>query len=123
MVVRRDGVLIPLDRNPLETFLLGLCVFVGVGSLLSPPPTAVPDWLAVAWYLVLTVGGLLGLVGSYLPNVILGVLMVRAALIPLGAVAYAVGFLLGWAGVAAVGFGLAAHWRAWQITRHLRGLR
>jgi hypothetical protein len=109
VVVRRGDVLVPLDRNPLETWLLGLCVLSGAQSF-AVHPDHLPVWAAWAWYGLLVLGGIAGLVvgtGAYLW---------AAALYWTGGT--------GTVGAAVIAsFGLAAHWRAVQITRHTRSER
>jgi hypothetical protein len=125
--------LTPLDRHPLVIFLLALCVLSGVVNLATNPPTAphVPGWVNASWYILLILGGVAALVGAYLRDAITGVLVVRAGLLPLGAGAYAYALAVGYHGTAVdlLGaavvaiFGLAAHWRAAQITLHVRAVR
>jgi hypothetical protein len=129
VVVRRGDVLVPLDRNPLETWLLGLCVLSGAQSF-AVRPDHLPVWAAWAWYGLLVLGGIAGLVGAYWRDAITGVLIVRAAMIPVGTGAYLWAAALYWTGGTGVigaaviaSFGLAAHWRAVQITRHTRSER
>lgn len=128
-VYRRGDVLVPLDRNPLEVFLLGLCVVSGLGSLVNPPlSSGVPGWLAAGWYFLLVLGGLAGLTGAYWRDAITGVLIVRAGMIPVGAGAYAYATVTMahrdvLAGLILFAFGACAHWRAVQITHHVRGQR
>lgn len=132
MVVRNGDKLMPLDRNPLETYLLALCVFSGVlngigliqrGTTLdgTPPP------LAAAWYLLLIVGGLGGIIGAYWRDPVTGVLIVRAAMWPTAAGAMMYAFVLpgraGWVSAILVFvFGLFCAWRAMQITAHVKSL-
>jgi hypothetical protein len=125
--------LIPLDRHPLVVFLLGLCVINGMAHLATRPSTVphAPGWVNVAWYVLLIAGGVIALVGAHLRDAITGVLVVRAGLLPLGAGAYAYALVTGHRGAAAdllgaviiAAFGVAAHWRAVQITLHVRAVR
>jgi hypothetical protein len=124
MVVRRSEVLVPMDRNPLEVYLLGLCVLSGAVSMLSPQPSPIPAWANVAWYGLIAAGGLVGMVGTFCRDAITGTLIVRAAMIPVGAVAYLYAVMVGVAagpvaGLVVAAFGVSAHLRAWQISRQL----
>lgn len=130
-VYRRNDVLVSLDRNPLEIFLLGLCFTSGLAGLLgeSPPDGPhVPQVINWVWFGLLVWGGLGGLIGSSLRDAITGVLLVRASMLPAGFGAYVFGviellqarFL---SGSIVVLFGAAAHLRVVQITKHLRSER
>lgn len=60
-------------RHPFQTFMLALCVISGIPLLLGEPRSTsvealLPGWVATAWGLSLTVGAVLGLVGSYWPR-------------------------------------------------------
>lgn len=119
-VYRRGDVLVPLDRNPLELFLLGLCV---ISSLASSRVPGVPDWAAAGWRVLLGLGGATAIAGAYWRDALTGVLIVRAAMIwvGFGAYAYAVVayFAVGPAAAATVvAFGISAHARALQISRN-----
>lgn len=130
LVVKRGNLLVPLDRNPLELFLLGLCVFSGVVNgirLFATGQTLdqTPLWLAWSWYVLLIVGGLAGIVGAYWKDAITGVLIVRAAMWPVAAGAFMYAIVLpGRVGVQTAAlvaaFGACCAWRAVQITRHVR---
>lgn len=130
-VVKRGDVLVPLDRNPLELYLLALCALSGVVNgvaLLATgqDPGQGDVWAASLFYGLLALGGLGGIAGAYWRDAIVGVLIVRAAMIPTaaGAFIYAVSVGLRGAGPLPAGtvfvFGVACAWRAWNITRQVR---
>lgn len=132
MVVKRGNLLVPLDRNPLEIYLLALCVLYGVvasfGLFVRHAPPADHGALIVAtvYYPTLALGGMGGIAGAFWRDAITGVLIVRASMIPVSVatLAYAVsvarngGDPVGAATVAA--FAVTCGYRAWQITRHVR---
>lgn len=132
MVVKRGNLLVPLDRNPLEIFLLALCVVTGISNLIRiatdgpSPGSATPPLLSGTFYAMLILGGLGGIAGAYWRDAITGVLIVRASMIPVAAssLAYAIGFwyrggaLL--TSVIIAAFAGTCAWRAWQITKHVR---
>lgn len=130
MVVKRGNLLVPLDRNPLEIYLLALCVLSGTVSGIhlaagGQPPNHVPLLIAWVFYALITAGGAGGIAGAFWRDTITGVLIVRAAMIPTsaGALAYAITVLHGGAALAALsvaGLAVACGWRAWEITRHVR---
>lgn len=132
MVVRRGDVLVPLDRNPLEIFLLSWAVFVGIAgaaALLVGEPRSPAGhlgwWLDLAWYVLLGGGAILCLTGTFWRDVITGVLIVRAGMIPAGsgALIYSAALLANRQPRPAaiiLGFGAACVWRAVQITQHVR---
>ena len=132
MVVRRSDVLVPLDRNPSEVFLLALCLVTGLAGLGAPPPPHVNEGFAIAWNLLLAASGLAGLIGIVWRDALAGLLITRAAMIPAGFGAYGYAVILGVATLresvlqaifsytVVVGFGVALHWRVVQITRYLR---
>jgi hypothetical protein len=132
-VWRHHDRLVPLDRHPLVVFLLALCVISGAANLATNPPTAphVPPWINGAWYALLVLAGITVLIGAFLRDAVTGVLVVRAGLLPLGTAAYAYALAIGYHGapsdllaaVVVAGFGVAAHWRAAQITFHVRAAR
>lgn len=126
-------VLVPLAPNALEVFLLALCAWSGLSGLVTwwitgvIPQVRLDPWLAVGWLFLLGVGGLAGVIGSYLPDPILGGLVLRAALLPVagGALTAAIGSA--WRGewptaVVLTGLSVAAAWRTVQITRRNRNL-
>lgn len=132
MVVRRGGVLMPLDRHPLVVFLLGWAVFVGFGGAAAlmfgdPRPEAglLPAWLDLSWYLLLGAGGLVVLAGTWWRDAILGVLIARAGYWPLGAggVCYTAALLASGqvrSGIVICGFAAACIVRAVMIRRDMR---
>jgi hypothetical protein len=121
-----------LRRHPMVIYLHGLVAASGLAYLLGPHPHSVdqllPDGLSYLWYLSLAAGGVMGLVSAAWRDPLAGVLIERAAMLPLGgaALVYAVALLtlanlalLLNAGLIA-GFGAAAILRALQITREVR---
>lgn len=132
--MKRGDLLVPMDRNPLEMYLLGLCVLAGLANgyvlaLTGRSDDHVPPLIGWAFAVLLVAGGLGGIAGAFWPDAISGVLIVRAAMIPTsaGAMAYAVEVLRGGGGwVAALstaGFAVACGWRAADITSHVRDQR
>lgn len=133
MVVRRGDLLVPLDRNPLELYLLVLCVVFGTASTAMLAVTGeTPDHASTVvgsvFYPMLAIAGLTGIVGAYWRDAITGVLIVRAAMIPLACatLSYAVSVGRGGGGwltaVVISGLAVACAWRAWEITTHVRDL-
>lgn len=131
MVVKRGNLLVPLDRNPLEIYLLSLCVLFGVWSLAVLVKTGeTPDHASVlvgsVFYPMLTLAGLAGIAGAYWRDAITGVLIVRSGMIPLACatLAYAISVGRGGGGwitaVAIAGLAVACGLRAWEITRHIK---
>jgi hypothetical protein len=128
MGARRRDVLVPLERNPLELYLLALCVLSGVAGLAgfgARTPSQLPPWADAGWYLLLVVGGGLGVVGICWRDAVEGLLVERAAMWPVaagaGMYAAAIAATGQWlSAVALAGFGAAATARAWAITRMLR---
>ena len=132
MVVRRGGKLVPLDRHPLVVFLLGWAAFVGLGGALALmlsdprlPGGLLPWWVDVAWYLLLGLGAVLVLVGTWWRDALTGVLIARAGYWPTGAGGIIYALLLGLtdqarSGIIICGFSIACVWRAMQIRRDVR---
>lgn len=130
MIVRRD-VLVPLEANPMEVYLLGLCAISGATQLLAllagTPPTTivVPMWLNVIWYVLLLVGGVTGVVGAFWRDTLTGLLVLRAAVWPVGHTALGYAAVLAWKGqwmsaVVVAVFGVACLWRYVKISRFVR---
>jgi len=130
MVVRRGDLLVPLDRNPLEIFLLALCVVSGISNLVTLITTgATPDnpspLVGGVFYVMLVAGGIGGIAGAYWKDALTGVLIVRAAMMPVAASSMSYALSIehrtgNWlsAGIVAA-FALTCAWRAWQITKHV----
>src|SRR5437868_796326 len=100
MVVKRGDLLVPIDRNPLEVYLLGLCVLAGVSGVYAlasgvPPADHTPPAMSLIFSVLLVLGGIGGIAGAFWRDAITGVLIVRAAMIPVaaGSLAYAVALL------------------------------
>lgn len=131
MTVRRGELLVPLERNAVETFLLELCVLSGTGGIFGfgpPPSDNLPPWLRLSWYVLLVLGGLTCVVGILLRDAIMGLAIERAGLVPVagGATIYGVLVLVrgGATAYSSVIIGLfVAHaiWRIVQVSRLLRG--
>lgn len=117
-------------RNPWEVFMLTLCVTSGISNLIAPPPLPdhVPLLVAQSWYWLLIFGGLTSLTGLAWRDILTGTLISRAGHIPIGFGAYAYAFVVGYAhngrsllaAAILLGFGTAAHCRAYQIKRLMR---
>lgn len=113
-------------------YLYGLCMLSGAAYFATGPnpgsvATLLPGSLVYLWYIALAVGGALGMVAALWPDPDTGLLIERAAMLPLGAatLVYAAALLvlgnvavLLTAGIVA-GFGAAAVWRTVQITRQV----
>jgi hypothetical protein len=127
MGARRKDVLVPLANHPLAVYMLGLCALSGtVGLLSATPASGMPAWVSWLWDGLLVVGGGVGLAGAAWRDAVTGLLIERSAMLPLGTGAYLYAIPVGYstgllAAVAVVAFGVAAHWRAVQITRQIRG--
>lgn len=127
-------------RRPHELMLLAASAIVGAAFLLgaAPPPTTVEQllvaragWVRPLWYALLAGSGLLGLVGCWLPDQVVGVLLERAAMV-LSTAAIVMWVLAIWWVAGPPGFGGLAFfalwgganiWRAGQITGDLRRMR
>lgn len=123
-----------VGRNPLEIYLLALCVISGAANLIAPAaplPAHIPAVVAYAWYWLLIAGGGVALAGAWWRDPLTGALVNRAGLVMIGFGAYAYAVAVGrpLTGRALLGaailvaFGLAAHWRAHQIRHWLKPLK
>lgn len=131
----RRALLINSGRQPFELVILAVCVLSGLSGLLVPGAqspaivAALGEW-TWAWYVGLTLGGAVPLVGVWLkmPTCLL---IERVGMVWLSTLflAYGVGiaFVADSRGVTAAaftaGYGLAAAARVWQISRDLRKLK
>lgn len=121
----------PGRRQPHQILLCAWCVVAGLVFLagVAPAPGSVsallPTWVLWVWYLLLTAGGTVGLVGSWWPRrqLYTGLQLERASMIFLasGTVMYMIA-MIGTAGARATGaagflaaWGGACVWRALQI--------
>lgn len=127
VTVRKGSRLYGIEqRNALEVFLLTFVILTGLVALFRPFREAVPAFLQVAWNATLILGGATSLVGMFWHEAITGILITRAGLIVTGTMAYLYAIPIWWVGgpyatmVVAI-FGIAAHTRAWQISRQLDG--
>lgn len=74
-------------RNPFEVFLLAWVAFAGTAALVVGPPASespiplLPYWLVMTWYTLLCIGGSVGLAGVWIRNLILSMLVERAAML------------------------------------------
>lgn len=81
-------------RNPFEVLILIWAVAGGLIRILGvQTPGAVtvhlPDWMGLTWYILLCIGGLVGLAGVWLRETILSLLVERAGLLFIGPVGLA----------------------------------
>lgn len=121
-----------LRRHPMVIYLHALVAASGVAYFLGPHPHSVADLLpgvlSYLWYATLALGGSIGLVSAVWRDPLAGVLIERAAMLPLGGAALVYAMALAVLGHLAVllnagliaGFGVAAVLRAIQISRELR---
>lgn len=122
----RTQVLIPLERNPFEVFMLALFGFSGfVGLFAGSDNPGVPRWVDISWYGLLALGAVIGLAGEFWRDAVTGLLLLRAAMIPIGVGAYLYAIPVGadagaLPAMITVGLGFAAHWKCYQITRLIR---
>jgi len=92
--------------------------------------TTYPAWLVGGWYVLLGLGGVVGLAGLWLPSVLVSLYLERASMIAIaaGAAIYAVAvFYVGaWQALVAGGliasWSAASAWRAIQISLDVRRL-
>jgi len=73
-------------RNPFEVLTLSWAVFVGASFTFGTPTPGsftedLPTWAVTTWYILLCIGGLVGLVGVWLRNLALSLLVERAAML------------------------------------------
>lgn len=125
-------------RQPHQILLCAWCVIAGIAFIAGVAPTPgsvaalLPTWVLWVWYLLLIVGGSIGIVGAFWPRrrIYTGLQLERAAMIFLaaGTCMYmmamiaaagaraigAAGFMCAWAG--------ACVWRALQTHADLRAL-
>jgi len=128
MTVRRSDVLVPLHRNAMEVYLLGLCALSGIASIATSPATpGVPTWASHVWYVLVAGAGLVATAGMFWRDALTGLLIEAAAMWPLGAGAYGYAAFVGradmFAGVVVALFGICAHVRGYQLTRLTRTYR
>lgn len=125
-------------RQPHQILLCVWCVIAGVLFVAGVAPTPgsiaalLPTWVLWIWYLLLTVGGSIGVVGSFWPrrNLYTGLQLERASMIFLatGTCMYMMA-MIGAAGARATGaagflaaWGAACVWRALQINGDIQTL-
>lgn len=125
---RRSRPWVPWEPNPAEVFLLGLCAVSGARGLVdlvvnghNGGQPATP--LAATWYLVLLAGGAAAVAGAYWRDPIVGALVMRAGMWPVGcgAGAYAIVMLDNrqpFGAAITLGFGALCLLRARQLARH-----
>lgn len=124
-------------RNPFEQLML-LWSALSVLSVLVPPnPNSVladlDRWVVVGCYILLCIGGLVGLVGVWLRKLILSLLVERAAMIIVGpsALFFSAAILAQVphnaralsSGLIILFFSLSAFWRGYRIQSYLRKYR
>lgn len=119
-------------RHPFQIFIMTLCFVTGLPTVFgtAPRPGSIeeqlPDWVGFGWALVLTVCSLLAVVGVFLPDRGLGIVLEQLGVagVGLGALLYVVcavvtlGEFQLQLGIVA-GFGFACLWRWWQLQRIL----
>jgi hypothetical protein len=117
-------------RQPHQIFLCAWCVLAGLLFLagVAPAPGSLaqllPTWVLWCWYLLLTAGGLTGVVGAFWPRrrVYTGLQLERASMIFLssGTCMYMIAMIAA-AGVRAIGAaGFMAAWAASCVWRALQ---
>lgn len=123
---------IPPSRHPFQVFFLGAAVLVGLQTALgtATPPSLkelLPHLFVLIWGWLLTAGGLFGIVASWVPDRITGLLMERIALVAIGGAQFAYATVVwrvaGSDGVATIFFqyavSLASFWRVKHINLEL----
>lgn len=117
-------------RQPHQIFLCFWCVLAGILFLagIAPAPGSIirllPTWVVWGWYLLLTAGGLIGVVGAFWPRrrIYTGLQLERASMIFLagGTCMYMIAMIAA-AGVRATGAaGFLAAWAAACVWRALQ---
>lgn len=116
-----DVVVVTGRRRPHEVMFLAASALVGVAYLAgaAPPPTAVEQllneragWVQPLWYVLLAAGGVVGLVGCWLPDQITGMLLERVAL-AVGAAAIVMWVIAIWWAAGPPAFGGLAFFMLW----------
>lgn len=124
-------------RNPFEQLMLVWSVLTVLTVFATPTPGSIteylPSWVVTACYILLCIGGLVGLVGVWLGNQILSLLVERAGMLITGSSAtfYAVAIFTQVshtpraipAGTIVLFFALASFWRGYRVQYYLRRLR
>lgn len=120
------------SRHPFQILLLGASAISGAGSLFGfgPPPSLlfyIPALMVQLWGLINMIAGLLGVLGAFWPDKILGLLMERLALGALaipsalyGILVYAKNGSAAWTvATFSVGFGIACVVRVIRVSIEL----
>jgi hypothetical protein len=124
-------------RNPFEQFMLLWSVLTILSILSAPTPGSVladlPSWVVIGCYILLCIGGSVGLVGVWLRNLILSLLVERASMIVVGPTslffAGAIFTQLSYnpralsAAMIVAAFSLASFWRLYRIQSYLQAYR
>lgn len=122
---------VPPSRNPFQVWLLTASVASGWVNLLEGPDTSfnreMPGWIAVAWGLILVLGGTIGLISAWWSDRITGLLLERTALGSMAMAMFAYGsvvlYTFGWIGFQTssmtIAAGIACLWRVRHINREL----
>lgn len=133
-----ERIVVPGRRMPHQVVILFFSALVGFVFVLrqAPAPNSLERYLDIrilwVWYLMLFVGGIVGLVGSFMKRrPYQGLLAERASMILMSTamLIYAVAILAsaGAAGITAaayiLGWAMSCLWRLWDIQKDLRVLR
>jgi hypothetical protein len=125
---------IPPSRHPFQFWSLVACVAGGAGNLYGSSgllSALLPRYAVVTWALVMMVGGMIAIVGSWWRDRVTGLLMERIALTAIastslvygGSVIYLFGERVVLAGAITVGVSIASAWRVVHVNRELKVLR
>lgn len=88
-------------RNPFEVLILVWAIIGGASRLVgmnfgNETVVHLPDWVVTVWYMLLCIGGLVGLVGVWIRETLTSLLVERAGMLFLGpvGVAYSLALLI-----------------------------
>jgi len=139
MVAKPEQVLLAQGsrgQNPLTVLFLLWAVLAGAAYALgTPPPNSVtaslPNWLVIPWYLILCVGGVIAIVGIWIPDLLMSLFVERSGMMmvsPAAAVYASASFaFVGWRAIGVGGitgaFAIACAVRWWQINLMLWRLK
>lgn len=122
---------VPPSRHPFQVWILFACVLAGAGNLVDSQSVInelLPPIIVTIWAICLMASGLLGLIGAFLKDRILGLLLERAGLstLALASIAYGTGivFIVGAqaavSGPLTMSVGIASAWRVIHVNRELK---